>query len=175
MKKEEIEHLIMKYEIVRECAEERLNEYNLQFKQLTEAEKHKHGDYGIAHRGLRNEEPTPVLADAKYLDGRKSDGWLNEDGSWNCAADSQTGRGITNRGNIFKDLKALSEPLEEWESKDKTGGEWTEQVRLKVGSGQNKGKVWIGTNGHKCWYPILESEEIHRKLGQVIAFAKSKT
>ena len=64
----------------------------------------RHGDYGIVPGGLLGDEKTPVLADPKNTNFRY-DYWLREDGRKICGYDSINGRKITNRGNIFDDMK----------------------------------------------------------------------
>ena len=99
--------------LIKEVAKEELTELQAQ---LAEAEKPKlrHGDYGIVPRGMHKEGPHPVLADPTNLcfnDGY----WKDEDGHISCSYGCYNGREITNRGNIFDDLKAISKSLHEFE------------------------------------------------------------
>jgi hypothetical protein len=68
------------------------------------------------------------------------------------------------RGNIFDDLKAMAEPLEEFEF---------DVMKCHI----NKGEEWAGAIIHICGtnFTIDEAQEIYRKLGRLIAEAKRKS
>ncbi len=67
MDKQEIKRRIKRYELVRECAEENLNELNIQLRDLCEAEKPElgHGDFGC----FRDGTPRICIMDTVYDKG----------------------------------------------------------------------------------------------------------
>lgn len=155
MNKEKIERRIKSCELIRECAEENLNELNIQLRDLREAEKPKlrHGDFGY-----RNAK-----------DGNVQDGgsrvllFKGKDGIGYCDDKYYSG-GIAGSkylifGNIFDLLKEWSEDLEHFKFDVHTYGIDTDQRHAPI-------KV-AGT-----WHTLTEAEEIWHKLGRLIATYK---
>lgn len=157
-KKQELEKLIEKYEIVRECAEERLNEYNIQLKQLAEAEKPKlrHGDYCQAP-----DKKKTYVALYSRNESYEFEIWgVNDYGVYKKENVGKDSAHYTPTGqSIFDDLKALK-PLKEFE----VNGD----IETRI---DGAGLLWIGKINTFC---LGNAEDYCLKLRRYIATLKSK-
>ena len=120
----------------------------------------------------------PKLRHGDY--GKSSDFWIyisgkmlwTHEGSEGCWVRKSTAI-ETRLGNVFDDLKAMSEDLEEF-----TVGHYQCGAGIKVEILSDI-HLWVSTeeNGSNLGYTILsidETAKFHRKLGQLIATAKRK-
>lgn len=116
--------------------------------QLAEAEKPKHGDYGISSSGsarivLRHESQLVTAGNGSVHPYEVKYYYPNPV-----------------LGNIFTDLKAITEPLEKFKT-----DVHTYQINIR-----DFPHAPIGMAGN--WHTIPEAEEHHRKLGRLIHTAK---
>ena len=158
MTKKEIEHRIKKYELVRECAEENLNELNIQLRDLCEAEKLKlrHGDFGYDGGFPR-------------LTLMSSNEELFTAGQYHCGeVGGSSKHPEIILGNVFALLKEWSEPFEEWYSCSSISG--VKKIKIKI----INGNIHFGTLADGAEYSFENIVEIHNELGHAIAELKRK-
>jgi len=158
MNKAEIERRIKRYELVMECAEENLNDLNIQLCDLAEAEKPKiqHGDFWETNTG-------GVISIGSGLN-REDYNKFGEIGSYLKPDDIL--------GNIFNLLEEWSEDLEEY----KNTGWGTGMLEVIIRSEQsalNK-LIEFRIQNSSATFTLPEAEEVWRKLGQLIATLKRK-
>lgn len=137
----------------------KVDDYNIYW--VEEKPEIRLGEYGIVPTGFKTKKPHPVIADSKNLNLRTGY-WQDKDGNDSCGYNSINGEKITNRGNIFDDLEALKEPLEEF-----CLATVIATVRFSI---DEDGRLWIG----KYAFPPKRLPEIILKLRRLVATAKRK-
>ena len=145
MNKTKIEHQINRYETVRECAEERLNELNIQLRDLCEAGKPKlrHGDFGYCDEPCY---PRIVLNDGKLATVSR------------IIDDDEPDRPTVIFGNIFDLMKDWGKDLGELEH------------GYKIVPERSFKPIKIGGN----WYETKEAYDIWRWIGHALMELKRK-
>lgn len=163
MNKQEIENRIKKYELIRECAEENLNDLNIQLRDLREAEKPKlrHGDFGIEDGNY----PTILLSETKDKCLRS----IREGFTTISSNRIDYNHTYAILGNIFDLLKEWSEDLEEFEIQSKNC------TKLIIKTFGEEG-IQVDISHYTATLRTLsEAEEFWHKLGQLIATLKRKS
>ena len=167
-KEEEIEHRIKKYELVRECAEENLNELNIQLRDLCESEKPKlrHGDFGYwigpSDEESDSDEFIHLLSKGKLRPADKNEFYFEQ---------TTTEEYYSVLGNIFDLLEEWSGPFARYERKCLGGNTLIISQSSWVSDGI---EFRINKGGNYATASIPEAEEIWHKLGHAIAELKRK-
>ena len=144
----------------------RLREEQGRLEAELEAEREKtslrHGDYGYDIKG------DPTLVVTKNRGGKLVRCSLEKGGGLqDMEFDYSNDLIATVTGNLVDDLKAMQSPLEEFKTKDKHG---------------DNGEVLLGVLGNTIHFrfgtgmifEIEQAQEIHQKLGRVLATAKRR-
>ena len=156
MDKKEIEHQIKRYETVRDCAEERLNELNLQLRDLDKAEQPKlrHGAFGM----FKDCSPRLIVKEKVY----------DSNGLCGNACDIDF---YTIFGNIFDLTKGWGEDFEEYDkSMTATGIKIKhDQIELYSCTGDSCSKI-----DDCCHFSIEAAEEFWHSLGHALMTLKRK-
>ncbi len=126
----------------------------------------RRGDYGIVPSGVNINKPHFVVADPANLNPR-SGYWLDEKGRQSCGYDSTNGKLITDKNNIFDDLKRNAEDLREFDRANQKCGYNKFKVKL-CGKAVD---FFTSSDGYNC-FEINDAVDLHQKLGQLIATAK---
>ena len=180
MNKQEIENLIEKYDNLVDEIQTKVEETQGKIEIMQKLKKEiqeqlaekpnpklRHGDYGYDKDG----EAAMIVR----LDGNEKMTAMTTEGVYENLELPLISAPTTILGNIFDDLNAKAEPLEEFEMHPAFGGR-----KVEI-SGKKTGGIWMGImntydtlDKKGARLSLAEAEEIHRSLGRVIAFAKTQ-